>query len=227
MSEIFDTIIIGAGLSGLQAALDLHSAKRSFLVLEARSRVGGKTKSVERTDGKGIQELGAAWLNDTNQSYVWEYAKRFGLTPVVQNTEGLVAAEDAHGICHMFPFGELPKFGEAVRSNIVTLRDEVERASLDPETFKEPMCDKLDGLSFEQYCTDLGAGPEALLTARVWSRGTLGQDPCVPGSVSWCKAIPSLLHQSLCLNSSRFTVTRKVLPVCLDQFSQHSFPTNL
>lgn len=177
MSDIFDTIIIGAGLSGLQAALDLHSARRSFLVLEARSRVGGKTNSVERTDGRGIQELGAAWLNDTNQSHVWDYVKHFGLTPVVQNIDGLVAAEDADGKCHMFPFGELPNFGEAVQSNIAMLRDEVERASLDAETFQKPMCDKLDEISFEQYCKNLGAGPEALLTARAWSRGTLGQDP--------------------------------------------------
>ncbi|KAH7407247.1 monoamine oxidase [Cadophora sp. MPI-SDFR-AT-0126] len=178
MSDAIETIIIGAGLSGLQAALDLQSSNRSFLVLEARSRVGGKTKSVERSDGKGIQEVGAAWLNDSNQSHVWAYVKMFGLTPVTQNIDGLVAAEDADGKCHMFLFGELPKFGEQVQRNIAMLRDEVERASLDSKTFEEPICRELDGISFEQYCKNLGAGPEALLTARVWSRGTLGQDPC-------------------------------------------------
>ncbi|PVH79442.1 amine oxidase [Cadophora sp. DSE1049] len=167
-----------SSLSGLQAALDLQSANRSFLVLEARPRVGGKTNSVAREDAKGIQELGAAWLNDTNHSHVWEYVKKFGLTPVVQNIEGLVAAEDTDGKCHMFPVGELPKFGEQVQRNIAMLRDEVERASLDLDTFRNPISKRLDGISFEQYCKDLGAGPEALLTARVWSRGTLGQDPC-------------------------------------------------
>ncbi|KAG4435717.1 hypothetical protein IFR05_008803 [Cadophora sp. M221] len=178
VSNIFDTIIIGAGLSGLQAALFLHNANRSILILEARSRIGGKTNSIERPDGKGIQELGAAWLNDTNQSHVWEYVQKFSLTPVVQNIEGLVAAEDVEGKCHLFPFGELPRFGEDVRRNIEMLRDQIERASLNPETFEKPKCDQLDAISFEQYCKDLGAGPEAFLTARVWSRGTLGQDPC-------------------------------------------------
>ncbi|KAH6721830.1 monoamine oxidase [Leptodontidium sp. MPI-SDFR-AT-0119] len=178
MSDIYDTIIIGAGLSGLQAALSLHTANRSILIFEARSRIGGKTNSIERPDGRGIQELGAAWLNDTNQSHVWEYVQKFGLTPVVQNIEGLVAAEDVKGKCHLFPFGEFPRFGEDVTRDIAMLRDEVERASLDPETFEKPKCDELNTISLEQYCKDLGAGPEALLTARVWSRGTLGQDPC-------------------------------------------------
>jgi monoamine oxidase len=109
MADVIDTIIVGAGLSGLQAALDLHGAGRSVIVLEARDRVGGKTYSVERQDGKGVQEVGAAWLNNTTQSHVWKYCQAFGLTPVVQNIDGLVASEDADGECHFFPFGELPR----------------------------------------------------------------------------------------------------------------------
>ncbi|KAH7357154.1 monoamine oxidase [Rhexocercosporidium sp. MPI-PUGE-AT-0058] len=178
MSDIFDVIIIGAGLSGLQAGLSLQAADRSILILEARSRVGGKTNSVQRPDGKGVQEIGAAWLNNTNQSHIWEYVQQFGLTAVVQNIEGSVAAENADGKCHLFPFGELPKFEEDVRKNVEMLRDEVEKASLDSGTFEKPRCVELDAISLEQYCKDLGAGPEALMTARVWSRGTLGQDPC-------------------------------------------------
>jgi monoamine oxidase len=109
MADLVDVIIVGAGLSGLQAALDLHGAGCSVIVLEARDRVGGKTYSVQRKDGKGVQEVGAAWLNDTTQSNVWKYCKAFNLTPVVQNIVGLVASEDAEGECHLFPFGDLPK----------------------------------------------------------------------------------------------------------------------
>ena len=59
MPDIVDVIVVGAGLSGLQAALDLHEAGRSIVLLEARDRVGGKTNSVQREDGKGVQEVGA------------------------------------------------------------------------------------------------------------------------------------------------------------------------
>ena len=109
MPDTYDVIIVGAGLSGLQAALDLQAAGRTFLILEARDYIGGKTYSKQRPDGKGIQELGACWLNDTNQSMVWSYVQKFGLTPIVQNIDGLVAAEDEKGDAHLFPFGQLPK----------------------------------------------------------------------------------------------------------------------
>lgn len=108
MVEVVDTIIVGAGLSGLEAAIQLQKAGRSFTILEARDRVGGKIWSVQRPDGKGVQEIGAAWINDSNQSHIWQYCKAFNLTPVVQNVEGSVASEDQDGNCHFFPFGGLP-----------------------------------------------------------------------------------------------------------------------
>lgn len=109
MHETVDIAIVGAGLSGLQAALDVHRAGRSFVILEARDRVGGKTLTVQRPDGKGNQELGPAWINDTNQSRIWAYVKRFGLTPVTQNIQGTVACEDEDGSWHSFPYGSLPE----------------------------------------------------------------------------------------------------------------------
>lgn len=110
-----DVVVIGAGLAGLTAADEVRRAGLSCVVLEARDRVGGKTWSAplqpESEDGgKGGAhvDLGAAWLNDTNQSRVIALARRFGAELVEQNTRGRCALQDFDGRCSAFPYGELP-----------------------------------------------------------------------------------------------------------------------
>lgn len=102
--DTFDVIVVGAGLSGLQAAYDLQRAGLRTIVLEARSRVGGKTWSVPTADGKSTIDLGAAWINDTNQSRMWALGQKFGMEYVVQTTEKDCVLQD-YG---RFPFGQLP-----------------------------------------------------------------------------------------------------------------------
>lgn len=47
MSERFDAVVVGAGLGGLAAALELSARGRRTLVLEAREAIGGKAGVVE------------------------------------------------------------------------------------------------------------------------------------------------------------------------------------
>lgn len=55
-----DVIIVGAGLSGLHCAATLRAAGRTVRVLEARSRVGGRT--LARDVGRARFDLGGQWI---------------------------------------------------------------------------------------------------------------------------------------------------------------------
>lgn len=107
-----DVVIIGAGLAGLAAAEHVRRAGLSCVVLEARDRVGGKTWSAPLAKGDGVIDLGAAWINDTNQSRMIALARRFGAELIEQNTTGQCALQDFEGQVSEFPYGELPKVGE-------------------------------------------------------------------------------------------------------------------
>ena len=43
---ILDVVIIGGGLAGVRTALGLHDAGRSFVLLEANDRLGGRVKTL-------------------------------------------------------------------------------------------------------------------------------------------------------------------------------------
>jgi monoamine oxidase len=102
-----DVVVVGAGLSGLQAAHDIQRAGFSCVVLEARDRVGGKTWSQPTKDG-GVVDVGAAWINDSNQAHMYALAKRFDLELIEQNTDGNCAAHVPEKEALVFRYGEVP-----------------------------------------------------------------------------------------------------------------------
>lgn len=73
-----DVVVVGAGFAGLAAALALHDAGVSVVVLEARDRVGGRVWSVELENG-AIAELGGEWIMPHDE-VIRELSARLGLT---------------------------------------------------------------------------------------------------------------------------------------------------
>lgn len=106
---MFDVAVIGAGLSGLQAAYSVQQAGLSVVVIEARDRVGGKTWSVPLASGRGVADLGAAWVNEKTQRRIGAYVKRFGLRTTKQRLEGRAVMQVAPGERVEFPFGITPE----------------------------------------------------------------------------------------------------------------------
>ncbi|MEO0507990.1 MAG: FAD-dependent oxidoreductase [Bacteroidota bacterium] len=58
--EKYDAIVVGAGLSGLQAAILLEEAGMDVLVLEGRKRLGGRVYTLENIPGK--PEAAGEWI---------------------------------------------------------------------------------------------------------------------------------------------------------------------
>lgn len=81
----FDTIVIGAGMSGVTAARMIADAGRSVVVLEARDRVGGRMHT-DRSAGFPV-DLGASWIHGIDDSPLWELVQALGI-PTLEYTVG-------------------------------------------------------------------------------------------------------------------------------------------
>lgn len=104
--KVYDVIVVGAGLSGLQAAVAIRAAGFTVCVLEATNRVGGKTLTVKSSE-KGYNDLGAAWINDTNQSEMFKLFQKYGLETEVQRASGDTIIHLADGSLDKVPYGQL------------------------------------------------------------------------------------------------------------------------
>ncbi|XXH01238.1 hypothetical protein Hte_007592 [Hypoxylon texense] len=171
-----DVVVVGGGLSGLKAGLDCQRAGLSTVVLEARDRVGGKTWSKTGAKGKGKVELGGAWINDTNQSYMYALAREFGLDVIQQITTGDCVMHDLDGSMHRFEYGGVPKHAQAEAENMVQIRSLLERLCHEID-LQNPQNPEWDSVTLEDFITQNGGGPTALGTARLWTRGLLGCEP--------------------------------------------------
>ncbi|WFP77871.1 flavin monoamine oxidase family protein [Mesorhizobium sp. WSM4906] len=85
-SEKTDVAIVGAGFTGLSAALELKRAGIGFLLLEARDRVGGRVEAMQNGLGERIDSGGQFLCDDMPE--VMALAKTRGRTLVETYVEG-------------------------------------------------------------------------------------------------------------------------------------------
>ncbi|KAI8102694.1 hypothetical protein M9434_005492 [Picochlorum sp. BPE23] len=72
-----DVIVIGAGMAGVTAARELSDAGISVIILEARDRVGGRTYSLNTSEGP--VDAGAMWIHDAQEgNELYDFAKEKG-----------------------------------------------------------------------------------------------------------------------------------------------------
>lgn len=59
--QVYDAIIVGAGIAGLSASRELDHLSRSYLILEANSRIGGRAFSADIAGA--MIDYGGAWVH--------------------------------------------------------------------------------------------------------------------------------------------------------------------
>ena len=73
----YDAIVIGAGISGLEAASVLQENNMNVLILEARNRIGGRLLTTTM-DGAWT-DLGASWLHDIDNNVLADLAREYSI----------------------------------------------------------------------------------------------------------------------------------------------------
>ncbi|KEF62883.1 uncharacterized protein A1O9_00857 [Exophiala aquamarina CBS 119918] len=171
-----DVVVVGAGLSGLQAATDVQNAGLSVVVLEAKARVGGKTQVVKV--GKGVLDVGAAWINDKTQPRMYELFKRFGFEPLVQRVKGDAFFRDAKtSKTRTVPYPDLLPLSEEEASVFQKIY-----ASLDEDAKKIDLYDStanvhIEDVSLGEYLRRHGAKDRMFSVWTAWFRALTGCEP--------------------------------------------------
>ena len=83
--QVADVIVVGAGFAGLSAARDLAAAGKQVVVLEARQRVGGRTRT--EWVGEHLLELGGQWIGPT-QTRMHALVAELGAETYAHHTAG-------------------------------------------------------------------------------------------------------------------------------------------
>jgi monoamine oxidase len=148
-----DVCVVGAGYAGLAAAYRLKQAGLNVIVLEARSRVGGRCWSVRMKDGTFV-DFGGQWVGGTQDRF-YALIKEMGCETYPSPGEdlldlqrGIINSGEYHrvrnGTDTSFPGGDMYF---KVRSALNELAMTVDATT----PWTHPDAARLDGLTFAQY----------------------------------------------------------------------------
>ena len=167
-------IVVGAGLAGLTAALGVRDAGWDVVVLEARTRVGGRVHTLHGGAegvpfGRGLRaEVGGESIDDTHLS-LRAMVRRFGL--MTERRPGSTTGRATTGVFryrgHTYTFAEFAALrGGSVLADYSRVGTELQRLAessrIDPEHPQQAEgAVDLDRMSFATWLDSLHLVPEA------------------------------------------------------------------
>lgn len=145
-----DTVVIGAGATGLTAAWRLVQAGQDVVVLEARDRVGGRLRTERH--GEADFEVGGQWVSP-DQTALSAMVDELGLTTYARYREGDSLYVNAAGEALRFSGADLPVPEPTAKAiDLLVARLDELAAQMDPDRpWEHPAAAALDAVTFAQW----------------------------------------------------------------------------
>ena len=164
-SDDHDVIVIGAGFAGVTAARELTRNGRRPLVLEARGRVGGRTRTDEFA-GEMV-DFGGAWFDETHP-HAWPELQHYGLELATDDAPDITVFPAADGYRTYDPSVGFGRQADLVTPVFDGSRDYLPQP-LDPFAAEDRL-HRVDPVSLRERIEALKLGTVDLK----WVRGSLG-----------------------------------------------------
>ena len=171
-------LVIGAGLAGLAAATDLVDAGFDVTVLEARSRAGGRVRTLREPFADGLHAEAGGMVFTSADANANRFIDRMGLVRAELAETGLRSLYHlggqrfSVGVGHpaRWPFGLTADEAELGPSGIVLHRviQNLPATAADPTAWQTPELAALDTVSMADFLRVNGASEGAIRLLRHW-----------------------------------------------------------
>ena len=176
-----DVAVVGAGLAGMTAALDLKDAGQSVVVLEARNRVGGRVLN-HKISGGEISEKGGTFTGPT-QDRIQAMAERFNVDTFPTFATGDNVYVNSLG--QRSTYADMPPTGTAppdplILADLAAVVAQLDQMAteIDVEApYEAPQAAARDGQTFESWINDNSVTPQFKGIVPVATRPIFGAEP--------------------------------------------------